>query len=88
MAKYEACSTRLQVDVEIKEKNIWEYGDSNPVINQISQKQKVKSEVWAPYYAYLVELTYHFTHITYTYLLQEDNQVVDALANQPQFLTF
>ena len=34
---------------------------------------KSKKQTLAPYQAHLVGLTKNFTHITYTYLPQEDN---------------
>jgi len=39
-----------------------------------------KKQALALYQAYLIDLTKHFTHITYTYLSPEDNQFADALA--------
>ncbi|KAJ8427714.1 hypothetical protein Cgig2_025113 [Carnegiea gigantea] len=42
-------------------------------------KWEVRSEALAPYQAHLVDITKNFAHITYTYLLFEDNQFVDAL---------
>ncbi|KAJ8437719.1 hypothetical protein Cgig2_003839 [Carnegiea gigantea] len=49
------------------------YGDSNVLINQMSQRWKVRSEALAPYQAHLIKLTKNFMYITYTHLLRRDN---------------
>jgi len=40
----------------------------------------------ALYDAHLLDLAKNFTHITYTYLAQEDNQFVDALAKMASMI--
>ena len=49
MAKYEYFIIGLQTSIEIGVKKLWLYEDSNLIINQISQKWKVRSKPLAPY---------------------------------------
>jgi len=45
VTEYKACVIGLQVAIKIWIKNLWLYRDFDLIINQISQKWKVKSEV-------------------------------------------
>ena len=80
MMQYKAYIIGLQPATEIGFKKFLIYEDSNLIINHICQKYRVRGESLSPYQAYFIDLTKHSMHITYTYLLREDNQFVDALA--------
>lgn len=79
-AEYEACLIGLQAAKSIKIKELRVYGDSSLIINQVSQKWRVRSEALAPYQSRLIEMTRKFREVTFAYLPRDENQFADALA--------
>ncbi|XP_056685758.1 uncharacterized protein [Spinacia oleracea] len=66
--------------IELGVQKLRVYGDSFLIINQISDKWKVRSENLALYQSYLEKLSEQVEELRYTYLPKEQNQFSDALA--------
>ncbi|XP_006589997.1 uncharacterized protein LOC114371530 [Glycine soja] len=80
VAKYEVCTLGLQATVESKVKKLKVYGDSTLVINQLNGEWETQDAKLIPYQTYIKELMKQFEEISFDHIIQENNQLVDALA--------
>ena len=80
IVEYEACILGLETALKLGIRRMEIFSDSNLVIRQIQGDWKTRDVKLRPYHAYLELLVGRFDDLSYTHLLREQNQFVDALA--------
>ncbi|RDY12184.1 Retrovirus-related Pol polyprotein from transposon 17.6, partial [Mucuna pruriens] len=80
MAEYEACAMGITMALEHQVKKLKVFGDSALVIYQLRGKWEMRDTKLIPYYSHVKEMSELFNKITFYYIPQEENQMVDALA--------
>ncbi|XP_012442153.1 uncharacterized protein LOC105767185 [Gossypium raimondii] len=80
MVEYEACIMGIRAAIERKIKVLKVYGDSALVIYQLKGEWETRDPKLINYKELVLELIDKFDDITFSYLLREENQMVDALA--------
>ncbi|XP_066357987.1 uncharacterized protein [Miscanthus floridulus] len=79
-AEYEACLHGLRITVELSIKRLYVYGDSALVINQLNKDWDTTSEKMDAYCKEIRKLEGKFYGIEYIHVVQDKNQVADALS--------
>jgi len=80
VVEYETCAMGIRVAIEYRVKILEVYGDSALVVHQIKGEWETRDQKLIPYLAYIKGLMEYFDAITFHHILQEDNQLADALA--------
>ncbi|WKA10892.1 hypothetical protein VitviT2T_028440 [Vitis vinifera] len=80
IVEYEACILGLETTLELGNRQMEVFGDSNLVLRQIQGEWKTRDVKLRPYHAYLELLVGRFDDLRYTHLPRAQNQFVDALA--------
>ncbi|RDX93521.1 rnhA, partial [Mucuna pruriens] len=62
------------------------FGDSTLVIYQLCGEWETRDAKLIPYHNHIMEISKHFTNITFLYVPRDDNQMVDALATLSSIL--
>ncbi|XP_052479595.1 uncharacterized protein LOC128034795 [Gossypium raimondii] len=80
MAEYEACIMGIRAAIELEIKVLEVYGDFALVIYQLKGEWETRDLKLISYRKLVLELIEEFDDITFCYLLQDENQMADALA--------
>lgn len=80
IAEYLALIFGLKKCLDEKLFRVHVYGDSQLVINQLNGEYLVRDEKLKPLYERAVELSYHFSEITFDWVPRKENAVADRLS--------
>jgi len=81
-AEYEAVIMGLEEIKKMGAREVDVYLDSELVVNQLSQKYKVKNKELAPLFVRAWNLSIHFKKVNYFHVTRERNKEADKLVNQ------
>lgn len=81
-AEYQAVYQALAKAKELDLSNLDFYLDSELVVNQLSQKFKIKNPELAKLFVKIWNLSQSFENINYKYIPREKNKLADQLVNQ------
>ena len=86
MAEYEALVLGLKLALEWKLTSLEAYGDSQLIINQVTNTYQTKDEKLVPYKHMVDTLKACFVHITFEQISIEKNRATDAMATLASLL--
>ncbi len=81
-AEYEAIIAALSRAKALKAETVDLYSDSELIVNQLSQKYKVKDKNLAKLFVKVWNLTLYFKKIKFIHIYREANKQADALVNE------
>lgn len=82
VAEYMALIRGLEEALDMGNKSIEVYSDSELVVKQINGEYKVKNEGLLPLYLHLKSLIKKFNHFSISHNVREENKYADELANK------
>jgi len=82
VAEYMALIRGLEETMDMGNKSVEVYSDSELLVKQIKGEYKVKNEGLVPLYHHLMSLIKKLNHFSISHTVREENQHADELANR------
>ncbi len=82
VAEYMALIRGLEEALDMEERNIEIFSDSELLVKQMNGEYKVKDDGLIPLYYHAKSLTRKFKHCRIHHIIREENKLADKLANQ------
>ena len=86
IAKYEALTNGIKMDLEWRIIKLYIYGDSQLVINKVNNECQTKDDKLIPYKKLIDSLRNYFTFVTFEQIPRVENKAADAIATLASIL--